>query len=280
MSPSFNGRENEEPRASEHSINYLDGSVLLRPLSIPRSQIFIMITLIAVAVVIGGFLLFRVLDSTIYAAERQQADMGEVLDAEVSYSLPRLAELVSHDDATIREIFAEEGLEIIERDTTDDGVPQGFNIVRVPDTMTREEALLISTQLKGSPDPVQAVRLLNGAWWMTITREGSTILKINYADLKNSGQDAAVLKALDDEGLREYAEAAAQKVAEENEQPVKTVEESIDTDESGNRYLSGTIKVGDTTYEWKVAACELSEIYSVDGLSNAASYVGITFTKN
>ena len=45
-------------------------------------------------------------------------------------------------------------------------------------------------------------------------------------------------------------------------------------DEAGNTFRTGSIDVNGTTYSWRVSAIALSEVYSISGLPESATYVG------
>ena len=85
----FKSRRNEYAD-TDGPVRYLDDSGLRRPLDMPRPQIAIMFAFVLVAALIGGYLLFNVLDAVRGGTARAQASVEENLSREVSYDLPAL----------------------------------------------------------------------------------------------------------------------------------------------------------------------------------------------
>ena len=50
-------------------------------------------------------------------------------------------------------------------------------------------------------------------------------------------------------------------------------------DEAGNTYLAGSMDANGTTYNWRISAIALSDVYSVKGLPETAVYVGIRISQ-
>lgn len=82
-------------------------------------------------------------------------------------------------------------------------------------------------------------------------------IKVKYADFKSGSAEAAIQSAMTTEGWTG-----------------STLGDS-GIDSSGNTYQQGTISIAGTTYNWSVSVCDLSAVYSVDGLPANAQYVGI-----
>ena len=53
---------------------------------------------------------------------------------------------------------------------------------------------------------------------------------------------------------------------------------SMDTDEVGNTFQTGTVDIDDVTYTWRVSAAPLSDKYDIEGLPSTAAYVGSLLT--
>lgn len=247
--------ENEGP------IRYLDGSSLLRPLDIPRPQLLILVALVIAAAIIGGVLLHNVIDSVQGSAARAQASMEENLSREVTYDLPSLPSFVTLDDATIRQTLTDAGLTIYE--TTAEGEEADtstLELIKLPSDVSVEEAGLLYMQGISSLDAADAALLLNGSWTLTVDRNELIDMRVRYADFSSGSLETAIDAAITAEG---FDAASASEIA---------------VDEVGNTYRSGTIDVNGTTYNWRVSAIALSEVYSV-GLPESAMYVGIRMTQ-
>ena len=93
----FKSRRNEYAD-TDGPVRYLDDSGLRRPLDMPRPQIAIMFAFVLVAALIGGYLLFNVLDAVRGGTARAQASVEENLSREVSYDLPALTSYITLND--------------------------------------------------------------------------------------------------------------------------------------------------------------------------------------
>ena len=99
----FKSRRNEYVD-TEGPVRYLDGSGLERPLDMPKPQIAVMIGFVVVAALIGGYLLFTIMDNVQGGAARAQASLEENLTREVPYDLPALTSYMSLSDEEIKQI--------------------------------------------------------------------------------------------------------------------------------------------------------------------------------
>ena len=97
-----------------------------------------------------------------------------------------------------------------------------------------------------------AVKLLKGAWTLTVSRKAGDDMRLRYADFASGTMQV--------EGL-ENAEVTDSGV-----------------DDSGNTYQAGVVSTDNGTYNWRVSVIELDEVYDISGLPNTAFYVGIRFT--
>jgi len=254
--------DNEEMPIPRNSVRYLDGSGLARPFRITGPYLFVVVAFIIAAVIIGGLLLFKVLDSTIYAAERQKASLEETISREVALELPILSDLITLDDADIRENLTAAGHTLVDRDIDEDGTPQSFDLVKLPEGVSVDEARLAYLQGINSLDSIQAVRLLKGSWEMTVDRtEGVLTMKVKYADFDSDGVDEAIKTAIASQGWTEV----------EMKKP--------EADAYGNTLSDGKMKVDGKNYNVKVSTCPLSGIYSVDGVPDSVSWVVITMSR-
>lgn len=107
----FKSRRNEYAD-TDGPVRYLDDSGLRRPLDMPRPQIAIMFAFVLVAALIGGYLLFNVLDAVRGGTARAQASVEENLSREVSYDLPALTSYITLNDDEIKQAVADAGLTV------------------------------------------------------------------------------------------------------------------------------------------------------------------------
>ena len=135
----------------------------------------------------------------------------------------------------------------------------GFEVIKLPADLTVEEAGLMYMTGIDKLSAADAVRLLKGAWTLDVSRKAGESIRLRYADFDSGTIEKAVQGAMQAEGL-ESAEITDNGV-----------------DDSGNTFQAGTVATDSGTYNWRVSAIELSEMYDISGLPNTAFFVGIRF---
>lgn len=243
---------------TDEAVRYLDGSRLSRPFSMPAPQRLIAAGFLVVALGIGAYLGFKVIDEVVNAPARAAASVEENLNRDVALDLPSLPALVSYSDEDIRATFSDAGYTIY--DKTEEEIAAagvGFDLIKLPSDVSLEEAGLLYLQGIQNLSAADAAKVLNGSWEMTADRSSGTDFRVKYADFASGSIDAAVQNAIIAEGLDSstYGDSGV--------------------DGSGNTFQAGTVDIDGYTYNWQVSACELSGVYSVDGLPDTAVYVGV-----
>ena len=243
-------------------VRYYDGAELSRPLDMPQHVRLVMFGAMAVAAVIGALFLFNYFDGIMNEPLRQQQTLQENLAREVPLDLPSLAGLMPRSDEKIMAKLEKAGYTLYERTPIGTDPDGGFEVIKLPDDVSLEEAgamYLTGVNNLSAPD---AVKLLKGAWTLTVSRKAGTSMRLRYADFDSGTIEKAVQNAMAAEGLENA-----------------TVEDS-GVDDSGNTYQAGTVttKKG-RTYKWRVSVIDLSEVYSISGLPNTAFFVGIRFSE-
>lgn len=241
------------------NIRYMDGSRLLRPISMPRSQQIIAGVLVLVAVIVGVRLGANVIGSVSTANEQSQASVEENLSRAVTYDLPVLTQLVDLDDQNILDTFAAAGYTVYNQ--TPDGA-SGLDLVKLPADVSVTDAAAMYAKGVSSLTASNAALLLNGSWTLDIDRSDGLSFVVKYADFSSSSLEAAIQSAIAAEGFDTTSASG----------------NGIDTDEVGNKFESGTVDIDDTTYTWRVSATALSDKYDIKGLPESAAYVGIRLT--
>lgn len=240
-------------------VRYLDGAELSRPLEMPLPVKVGMGIAMAVAAAAGSVVLGNYFDQVMNEPIRQQEALQENLAREVSYDLPSLASLMPLDDESMMAALTETGNTLYERTPVGTNPDGGFEVIKLPPDMTVEEAGLMYMQGIDKLSAADAVRLLNGAWTLDVSRKAGESLRLRYADFDSGTIEKAVQAAMQAEGL----ESA-------------TITDN-GVDDSGNTFQAGTVSTDNGTYNWRVSAIELSEMYDISGLPNTAFFVGIRF---
>lgn len=239
------------------NINYLDPEPLTRPIDMPNAVKKGTLLAMAVAAVIGGFILFKYFDAVVNAPAREAAALEEMLSENVDLSLPDLAAYMPLDDASIMADLQASGFTLFEKTPLGTLQSGGFDVIKLTDEVSLADAGVMYASGLGSLSAYDAARLLNGSWDLEVSREDGTNLRVRYADFGASSVEEAVQRAIEAEGLADAG-----------------IDES-GVDESGNTYAAGTIERDGTTYSWRASAIPLKEVYSIKDLPPNTFYVGI-----
>lgn len=182
------------------------------------------------------------------------------LAREVSYDFPLLSSLMPLSDEEIMTALTDAGYTLYERTPVGTDPDGGFEVIKLPADVSLEEAGLMYVQGIDKLSAGDAVKLLKGAWTLTVSRKAGDDMRLRYADFASGTIEKAVQGAMQVEGL-ENAEVTDSGV-----------------DDSGNTYQAGVVSTDNGTYNWRVSVIELDEVYDISGLPNTAFYVGIRFT--
>lgn len=237
------------------NIRYMDGSSLLRPMDMPRSQQIVMAVFVVIAVIIGVRLAAGAITAVNDSNTQNKASVEENLSRTVSYNLPVLTQMADMDDQAILDSLSAAGYTVYNR--TAEGTA-GLDLVKLPEDVTVADAAAMYAKGVGGLSASQAALLLNGSWTLTVDRSDTLTMTVKYADFSCT--------------LEASIQAA---VAAEGFQAAST---STDTDEVGNTFQTGTVDIDDVTYTWRVSAAPLSDKYDIKGLPSTAAYVGIRLT--
>ena len=238
------------------NIRYMDGSSLLRPMDMPRSQQIIMAVFVIIAVIIGVRLATGAITAVSDSNTQSKTSVEENLARSVSYNLPVLTQMVDMDDQAILDSLTAAGYTVYNQ--TAEGTA-GLDLVKLPSDVTVADAAAMYAKGVGSLSASQAALLLNGSWTLTVDRADTLSMAVKYADFSSSTLEAAIQAAIAAEGF-EVSSA------------------SMDTDEVGNTFQTGTVDIDGDTYTWRVSAAPLSDKYDIKGLPSTAAYVGIRLT--
>lgn len=238
------------------NVRYMDGSSLLRPVDMPRSQKIIMAAFVVIAVIIGFRLAAGAITAVSDSNTQSKASVEENLARSVSYNLPVLTQMAEMDDQTILDSLTAAGYTVYNQ--TAEGTA-GLDLVKLPSDVTVADAAAMYAKGVGSLSASQAALLLNGSWTLTVDRADTLSMAVKYADFSSSTLEAAIQAAIAAEGF----EASSA---------------SMDTDEVGNTFQTGTVDIDGDAYTWRVSAAPLSDKYDIKGLPSTAAYVGIRLT--
>ncbi len=254
-------RHTRRPNGTPDGVVYPDGSVLNRPLDMPRNVRMGLLIAVIVAAIIGGIIIYRVVDAEINAPEREQQELLTNIQREVTLDLPPLAQLLFMDDEDSMQLLIDTGATFYETVSIGTRAEGGFEVVKLPQDVSLVDAGIMYAQGINNLSGSEAAKLLNGSWVFTYNREGTTSVRVRYADFHSGTADAAIDAAMAAEGLAD---------AEVSDSGV---------DDAGNTFRTGNLTIDGTPVTWRVSVVPLSDVYSVSGFPSDALYVGIRFTR-
>ena len=248
-----------EYSVKEGNVYYLDGAPLRRPLSLPLGQRTFVIIIAIVALVIGFlFINNTVLSSMRETAAQEQAIVDNLARQTSIETIPVMADLVKLDDDEIMETFSSQGYTIYDASNQSDS--DEMILYKLASDISPDEAAGVLSKGLNALTAAQATKFLNGSWYFSSDRTGSTSMIVRYADFSTADPQIAVQRAVEAEGI-----------------DPTTITESGE-DESGNTYSMGVLEIGKKAYTWKVSALPLPDMYSISKLPEEACYVGVRFT--
>ena len=262
----FHGYEEDDlKRIRVGNMNVADPSILLRSQKTPKNVMVVIGIAVVIASVVGGCVGFNAIDSVVHGEQKRLAAVEDNLTRDVSLDLPLVADLISLDDASIRQTFSDAGLTCV--DMGEQKRDEGLDVFKLPSDVSVSEAGAALAGGVSGLDAATAAKLFKGGWRFTCTRDDYIDMRVKYADFSASDSDAAISGALATEGWVVGGEPAGNVVLGES-----------GVDESGNTFQEGTVTNDNGTYQWRVSTCQFKYIYDISGLPENAMYVVVRIT--
>ena len=252
--------EHNSDRAVAGSVAYLDGSVLKRPLTLPKKFWPILAAIMAVAIAFGYSWAHRFDHNVVHHFDRVQENVIEQINRGVTQDVPMLSDYVYYEDDEILQSFIDAGYTYVDMNEINGIGEASIDIIKLPSDMTVDDAAIAYTEGVSKLDSITAARFLSGSWRFMVVRDGGFSYSVKYADFDSVDSAAAVQAAVEMQGFGESEMGAS------------------GVDDSGNTFQEGTIYIDDTAYYWTISACNLSDVYSINSLPENAQYVGVRFT--
>lgn len=241
-------------------VRYLDGTSLARSSGIPRAQKLILAIIAAVALAIGGLFIYNTIYASIREAALAEQSVAENLARPASIqSVPDMTYLIQLSDEDVLATLQGAGYQI--HDVTTPGSTSGISVYKIPDDMTLDDAAVLYSRGIDRLNASQASRILVGSWYFSSDRTGTGSMVVRYADFSTGDLQIAIQNAL----------------ATQQFDPNSIADTGVD--DAGNTYASGRVDVNGTICVWRISTLKLSDMYSVTGLPEDATYVGIRITK-
>lgn len=247
------GNTSQRSQANNESpIRYLDPGALAKPLDFPRRLWPGVIAIMVVAAVIGVLFFNSVAGSANDNADQASEEAQQIIANAGDLELPVLAEYTINDASGIKSRLDQAGTDYYDNSKNSD---DDLDLISIPDGMNASD---IRGVLSGDTDSL--IQYLAGSWRLIGNFDSGVDLRVRFCDMNATTAEAALKDAATSQGYK-------------LKKNFKTT-----TDSAGNTSVSGKVTYQGTTYKWTISTCDLSDVYSVNGLPSAAQYVGIHLT--
>lgn len=242
-------------------VSHLAAASLERPLELPRAEYRKLLPILLVAIIVSIGVLVAYNGTVIDDMQRKQAQVSEEISRGVSLDLPKMESYAGKTNEAMVETFKSQGYEMYDNSNDEDRNVDGFDMYKLAPDVDPQEAAAAYEQGLENLGPVQAARYLAGSWRFLVARGDTVELRLRYADFDATDAASAIQAALDSQGFED----------------AKLADAAEDT--MGNTNLSGSFEKSKKTYEYTISACDLSQVYDIDGAPESAQYVGIRITE-
>ncbi len=242
--------------SSHHTVRYLNGDALNRPIELPHREHKMMFIIMCIAAILAAAFLFLYFDNTANAPAREQEVVADMLNEDVPLDLPDLLSLVTLSDEQLDAKLKEGGATLFEKSPAGSGTP--YEVIKLPEGVSLVEATDLYLTGINRLSASQATLLLNGSWDFAVDRKNGINMSLHYADFQSGDVRAAIDNAIKTENLERDGKG-----------------DSGEDDGYGNAYSTGQVVVENAPYTWTVSAIPLKQVYSLHGLPDDAVYVGI-----
>ncbi len=300
------------------AVNYADASSLDRPTSHGAKHVPFIVACACAAVVISGLVGYKAYDAIVIEPEAELQRTIDTLNAEASYNLPLLLNLISLTDAEMEASLraADNTLVFLKTYPEDPEESEGFDVYRLADGISeRVGGTYLDngiSQLKSS----QAASLLNGSWRYTVYRYLVCSVRLQYADFNATTAYDAIASAMESQGwltsevalllasnfaatedmtdvsteeteaevltaAEGESDASGEEVADEPSLPFSDIQVYLGDygeDDNGNTFQAGSIVLGEDHYEFRISTVTVEDMYGL-GLPKDGMFVGIRLTQ-
>ena len=242
-------------------IVYLDHKNLKNRSNKPKAlQTFTGVCML-VALVIAFFGVDYVFNNSSRVSAQETAKNAELLARPIDLQLPVLTEWIwtSPDDA--RAYLEQSGLTTIDISTEEDLLANTtYDIFKVPSDLDLGISHSILNSDLAQVQNSDLVHFLSDSWELRYNSDPHLYTATKAYDFNSPTIEEAIASSVAYQGW-----------------DAGTVEESgVDT--AGNTYQSGTVTIGDTTYNWRVSAIPLEQMFNIVNLPCKVFYVGASLT--
>ena len=241
---------------------HLSAASLSRSFELPREEHRRLFIIIAIAACLCLSLLVAYNVRVMMQVHESQALVSEAISRGVSLDLPNLENYVGKTNKAMIQQFEDDGYRTYDNSNEEDTSVNGFDIFKIADDVTDEDAAAAYSQGIENLDDEDIARYLAGSWRFLMSRADGAEIRLRYADFDAQSPEQAIQTAANAESF------------------VELVESEITQDSAGNTTFSGTFKKSNKTWRYTISACDLSQVYDIDGAPGGAQFVVIRITED
>lgn len=256
-----------DPKLSVHIhddgiTRHLNAASLSRPFELPHNERRRLLGIIAVAAFICVSILVAYNVKVMMQVHESQELVNAAISRDVSLNLPNLENYVGKTNKAMIQQLKDDGYRTYDNSNEEDTSVNGFDIFKIADDVSDEEAQAAYSQGLENLDDEDTARYLAGSWRLIMSRANGAEIRLRYADFDANSAQQAIQTAADAEGF------------------IELVDSEISKDAAGNTTFSDTFEKSSKTWRYTVSACELSQVYHIDGAPEHAQFVVIRISED
>ena len=265
QAPAFLGKATGSARPSmrirqEGPVSYIDASDLGNAMEMPQHETRKLFFIVLAAILLSAAVIIAYNVSVVGDLQRTRDKVTAVITRDVSLDLPKMKEYAGKSNEAMMKTFESDGYTIYDNSNDEDYNVDGFDVFKLASDVDPEKAAAAYSEGLENLGPVEAARYLKGSWRFLVSRSNGVELRLRYADFDSADANTAIQAALDSQGFEDVSI------------------EDVAQDTMGNTNLSGKFKKNKTEYEYTISACDLSQVYDIEGAPDNAQFVGIRVT--
>ena len=231
-----------------------------RSLEFPAKENRRLAFILAIAVAISIALIVAYNLAVMGDSAQTQVKVAAAIDRGVTLDLPKLEDYAGKTNEAMMASFKDAGYTIYDNSNEEDRNVDGFDVFKLASDVDPEAAGNAYAEGIENLGAVDAAYYLSGSWRFLVSRVNNAEIRLRYADFEATDATSAIQSAIDAQGFKDVDVSG------------------IALDTMGNSNVSGSFKIDKVTYEYTISACDLSQVYDIDGAPENAQFVGIRVT--
>ncbi|MBQ9690586.1 MAG: hypothetical protein IJV62_00530, partial [Eggerthellaceae bacterium] len=227
----------------DKNVKHFDASYLDKDIHTPLIVHVVRVLAALCAAIVGILLFIYILNNVIYANNRSLAEVTEILSTTETLRAPQLMPLLDAIDTPEASLTQQDLQYFISSDE------ETIFYIGTPDADIDEHIQEVLATNIGKLTPTEAATYVP-LWWQLGSDTQEHNIKLRFVSMDSKDPMNAIDLAMSAQGWEENKNI--------------TVSDS-GVDSVGNTFKEGTLIHGNTTYNWRIAACQLNEVYDFIG---------------